>query len=138
MTEGTGGRIRFEALELKRRPQGNVACEVTLSWSTDKQVVGTAEELDSEIGRLRAAAKATANALEHAVDERVRLEVIGLRTIQAFDAIIVVVLLAGRVSDHTQRVVGSSLITGRPVHASARAVLSATNRLLGENAIFLR
>lgn len=132
-----GGRIRFEGLDLQRRRDSKIACKVTLAWSADKQVVGEAEDDDSEIGQLRCAAAATTNALEFAVDERVKLSIMGIRTIQAFDAIIVVVLLAGRFSSHTQRVVGSALITGRPVHAAARAVLSATNRLLGESMIFL-
>lgn len=137
MVEDTG-RIRFEALDMQRRPQGKVAARVTLAWNPDRQVVGEAEDDGSEIGQLRCAATATANALEHAVDERVKLSVMGIRTIQAFDAVIVVVLLAGVISDHAQRVVGSALITGRPVHAAARAVLAATNRLLGESMIYLR
>lgn len=134
-----GGRIRFHSLDLKRADQpGHVTCQVTLAWHPDHRATGSADGVDSEIGRIRAAATAAARALERAVNDRVHLEVLGTRTIQAFDAVIVVVLLAGRFSDHTQRVVGSSLITGRPVHAAVRAVLSATNRLLGESTIFLR
>lgn len=137
MTEQSG-RIRFEALDLQRRPGSKVSAKVTLAWNPDKQVAGEAEDDDSEIGQLRCAAAATARALESAVADRVKLNVMGIRTIQAFDAVIVVVLLSGRFSSHTQRVLGSALITGRPVHAAARAVLSATNRLLRESMIFLR
>lgn len=132
------GRVRFEALDLERRPNSKVAARVTLAWNPDQQVVAEAEDDDSEIGQLRCAATATVRALESAVGDKVKLSVMGIRTIQAFDAVIVVVLLSGRFSSHTQRVLGSALITGRPVHAAARAVLSATNRLLGESMIFLR
>lgn len=131
-------RIQFEDIELKQLPDSRCSSRVVLAWHAGEQFVGTAEGVTSEIGMLRCAAEATARALEAAVDNRIKLELLGITTIKAFDTVIVVVSLASRFSEHTQRIVGSSVIDGDPSRAAARAVLSATNRLLGSNLIYLR
>jgi len=132
-------RIRFEDLKLEELPNGRCTAEVHLAWEAEGDVfTGNAEGVTSEIGVLRCAAEATARALELAVDNRVALELQGITTIKAFDTVVVVVSLASRFSDHSQRVVGSTVIEGEPAAAAVRAVLSATNRLLGSNRIFLR
>ena len=132
-------RIRFEDLELEELPTGRCTATVRLAWEAGGNVfTGTAEGVSSEIGVLRCAAEATSRALELAVDNRVALELQGITTIKAFDTVVVVVSLASRFSDHAQRVVGSTVIEGEPAAAAVRAVLSATNRLLGSNRIFLR
>lgn len=131
-------RIKFEDLDLEMLPSGRCRSKVTLAWNEGNRFVGTAEGVSSEVGVLRCAAEATSRALEAAVDSRVHLELLGITTIRAFDTVVVVVSLASRFSDHTQRVVGSSVIDGNPGGAAVRAVLSATNRLLGSNLIFLR
>jgi hypothetical protein len=132
-------RIRFENLELEELPNGRCTAKVHLAWEAGASVFrGTAEGVSSEIGVLRCAAEATSRALELAVDNRVTLELQGITTIKAFDTVVVVVSLASRFSDHAQRVVGSTVIEGEPAAAAVRAVLSATNRLMGSNRIFLR
>ncbi len=132
-------RIRFEGLELDELPNGRCTATVQLAWEAEgPRFTGAAEGVTSEIGLLRCAAEATSRALEAAVDNRVTLELQGITTIKAFDTIVVVVSLASRFSDHSQRVVGSTVIEGESAAAAVRAVLSATNRLLGSNLIFLR
>jgi hypothetical protein len=134
----SNARVKFEDLDLETLPSGRCRSTVTLAWDDDNKFQGTAEGVSSEVGVLRCAAEATSRALEAAVDSRVQLELLGITTIKAFDTVVVVVSLASRFSDHTQRVVGSSVIDGNPAGAAVRAVLSATNRLLGSNLIFLR
>ncbi len=95
-------------------------------------------EVPSQTGVLRCAAEATARALELAVGSTISLQLLGVGTIKAFDAILVVVSLQSRVSDHEQRVVGTAVIESQSSRAAVNAVLSATNRLLGNNTIFLR
>lgn len=132
------GRIKFENLELRHLAKSRCAGRVVLSWQRGETIVGTAEGVDSQTGLLRCAAEAAARALELAVGSRITLELLGVRTIRAFDAVIVVVSLSSRVSDHEQRIVGTAVIDGQPSRAAVNAVLSATNRLLGNNAIYLR
>lgn len=138
LPDDSNTRVKFEDLDLETLPSGRCRSKVTLAWNEGNQFVGTAEGVSSEVGVLRCAAEATSRALEAAVDSRVHLELLGITTIKAFDTVVVVVSLASRFSDHTQRVVGSSVIDGNPAGAAVRAVLSATNRLLGSNLIFLR
>ncbi len=125
-------------MDLQRLPNSRCSGRVVLSWEGGEPIVGTAEGVDSQTGVLRCAAEATARALELAVDNRISLQLLGARTIKAFDAIVVVVSLHSRVSDHEQRVVGTAVIESQPSRAAVNAVLSATNRLLGNNTIFLR
>lgn len=131
-------RIKFEDLDFETLPNGRCRSKVTLAWDESNRYVGTAEGVSSEIGVLRCAAEATAQALEAAVDGRVRLELVGITTIKAFDTVVVVASLESHYADHTQRVVGSSVIDGNPPGAAVRSVLSATNRLLGSNLIFVK
>ena len=138
LPDDSNTRVKFEDFDLETLPSGRCRSKVTLAWNEGNQFVGTAEGVSSEVGVLRCAAEATSRALEAAVDSRVHLELLGITTIKAFDTVVVVVSLASRFSDHTQRVVGSSVIDGNPAGAAVRAVLSATNRLLGSNLIFLR
>jgi hypothetical protein len=136
--DDSSARIRFEDLDFETLANGRCRSTVTLAWDENNRFVGSAEGVSSEVGVLRCAAEATSQALEAAVDGRVQLELLGITTIKAFDTVVVVASLASRFSDHTQRVVGSSVIDGNPAGAAVRAVLSATNRLLGNNLIFLR
>ncbi len=128
----------FEDMELQRLPGSRCSGRVVLSWEDGESIAGTAEGVDSQTGVLRCAAEATARALELAVGETISLQLLGVRTIKAFDAILVVVSLQSRVSDHEQRVVGTAVIDSQPSRAAVNAVLRATNRLLGNNTIFLR
>ncbi len=131
-------RIRFKTLQLRELPDSRCAAQVVLAWHPGSEFVGTAEGVHSDVGRLRCAAEATARALELAVDSRVTLELLGVTTIKAFDAVIVVVSLASRHTEHKQHVVGSAVTTEDLPIATVRAVLNATNRLLGSNVIYLR
>lgn len=137
MTAPPENRIRFEGVELTR-DAGKVTARVTLRWHDGGAVVGQGEDLDNEAGIIRAVAGATSQSLELAVEDRVKLRLVGVKTIAAFDAVLVVVALSSRLEDHEQQLVGSCVIKEDLEHAAARAVLSATNRLLGSNLIYLR
>lgn len=137
-SNGEQHRIRFDELELERKADSECQARVVLAWQKGEEFTGESSGIHSETGVLRCAAEAAAHALELAVGKRVMLEVLGVRTIKAFDAIIVVVALASRVSDHRQRIVGSAIIHDDAARAAVHAVLSATNRLLGDNLIYLR
>lgn len=131
-------RIRFEGVEIARIGSNHVNARVSLRWHNGEIFLSQAEDQDTEIGVMRAVASATSQALEQAVDDRVRLRLVGVKTVQAFDAVLVVVALSSRFDDHEQQLVGSCVMKDDVEHAAARAVLSATNRLLGSNLIYLR
>ena len=125
-------RIKLVGFELKAVGGGRVAAEVTLAWPDNEEFEGAASGDDSPHGQLRAAAEATAQALVRACSERIGLEVLAVKAIEAFDTILVVVSLSSRVDQLSERLVGATLIRGRePARGSVLAVLDATNRLIG-------
>ncbi|MEX0692343.1 MAG: hypothetical protein WD934_01165 [Gemmatimonadales bacterium] len=138
MTPAVDNRIRFEGVAITRPAPGQIRATVTLRWHNGEELQGLYDDQDTEIGVMRAVSAATSAALEQAVDDRVRLRLVGVKTVAAFDAILVVVALASRLDDHEQQLVGSCVIKEDVEHAAVRAVLSATNRLLGSNLIYLR
>ena len=128
-------RVTFEDLDVKQLPDGRCAGRAVLAWVPGDDFVGTAEGPDSPTGQLRCAAEATARALELAVYNKIKLEVLGVKGIEAFDAILVVVSLSSRLHDEGRRLVGSCLTEGNASRGAALAVLSATNRLMS---VYLR
>jgi hypothetical protein len=97
---------------------------------------GSSVGLASPTGELRCAAQAAVHALEQAVKGKVDLELLGVKSVRAFDATVVIVSLAcQQVEAH--RVVGSYLAEEQLPRGAALAVLNATNRLLG-NLVFTR
>jgi len=125
-------RIRFESLDLVQLPDSRCKSQVVLSWSERDRATGSADGVSSSMGLLRCAAEAAAQALGIAVDRQVTLELLGVTTIKAFDTTIVVVAMLSHAGDHVHRIVGSSVSNNDAPEAAVRAVLNATNRLLGD------
>jgi hypothetical protein len=98
---------------------------------------GTAEGLGSAAAELRCAAEAAAEALRAAVEEKLDFELLGVKAVRAFDSTVVIVALSCHNGDRAVRLVGSCLTEETPHRCAALAVLSATNRFLG-NVIFTR
>lgn len=128
-------RIRFEDFELQHLPDNRCSARVVLAWEPGDEFVGTAEGEDSTQGQLRTGAEATARALEIAADGHIGLKVLGVKAVETFDTVLVIVSLSSRVDQRTERLVGSCLIKELAARGAALAVLSATNRLL---TVFLR
>ena len=105
-------------------------------WEPETSFEGTAEGLCSPTGELRCAAQAAVNALEKAVEGKVGLELLGVKSVRAFDSNVVIVSLSCH-HEVPQRVVGSYLAQEHLPRGAALAVLNATNRMLG-NIVFTR
>lgn len=131
-------RLRFIGFDFERLPNGRCRAKVTLLWDPSSEYVGTHEALGSEAGELRCAAQATLNAIQEAVTGRGDLtcELLGVKSVRAFDTTVLIVSLVAQHEGTSQRLVGSFLAEDRPERGAAVAVLNATNRLLGN--IFLR
>lgn len=76
-------RLVYAGLESERR-ENRIEVRVRLTRGTD-EYVGTAAALDTDLGRLRAAAAATAGALTRACHERIRFELESAAAIDAFN-----------------------------------------------------
>ena len=129
-------RLKFSEFDFSTLPDGRCKARVGLQMGQEATFEGTAEGLGSPTGELRCAAQAAVLALEQAVQGKVGLELIGVKSVRAFDSTVVIVSLAcQQVEAH--RVVGSYLAEEQLPRGAALAVLNATNRLLG-NLVFTR
>ncbi|HEX7023674.1 MAG TPA: hypothetical protein VF187_02555 [Gemmatimonadales bacterium] len=122
-------RLRFVNFKLDRLPSGECRARVTLAWPDGSRFEGEARGLTSQAGELRCAAQASLLALAQAVREP-NFELVGVKSVRAFDATVVIVSLGIPGSSDGPRVVGSYLAEGDVPRGAALAVLNATNRLL--------
>ena len=129
-------RLRFIDFELRRLQNGRCRARVVLEWHPEEQFIGSAEELASQAGELRCAAQAALEAIDHAIQARVKFELLGVKAVRAFDATVVIVSLASRDDARASRLVGSFITDDVSARGAALAVLNATNRVLGN--IFVR
>ena len=123
-------RLRFHEFGFQRLPNGRCRAKVILTWSDGRRFEGSSDGVSSQTGELRCCAVAAVNALEQAVQPRLTFELLGVKTVRAFDATVVIVSLSSR-GEQTLRLVGSCLTETDPPRGAALAVLNATNRLLG-------
>lgn len=122
-------RLRFVNFKLDRLPSGECRVRVTLAWPDGASFEGESRGLTSQAGELRCAAQAALLALAQAVREP-SFELVGVKSIRAFDATVVIVSLGVPGGSEGPRVVGSYLIEDDVPRGAALAVLNATNRLL--------
>lgn len=139
MTEGSpvtgrpavAERLRFQLFGFDRFPSGRCSARVQLSWVDGREFSGESEGVTSHAGELRCSAEAAVRALEQAISPGVRLELLGVKAVRAFDATVVIVSLSVSSEGNTWRMVGSYLTESDPPRGAALAVLNATNRVLG-------
>ncbi|MGQ0647840.1 MAG: hypothetical protein ACT4P7_09730 [Gemmatimonadaceae bacterium] len=130
-------RLRFTNFHFERTPNARCSAEVELEWVAGDSVVGRADGVASALGDLRVAAEATLRAIETFVRGVATLELIGVKTMRAFDANIVMVSVLATTSDGQRRLLGCHLSEEDQLRAAVIATLQATNRVLG-NAIATR
>lgn len=122
-------RVRYRAATLTRPRVGIAAVRVTLEWQ-GMSFEGMAEGEGGLPLELRVSARAALRALESLLTDRIRFELLGVKAIRIFDHDFVAVLLRSpELPD--RRLIGAALSSADLPSATARAVLNATNRLLG-------
>lgn len=129
-------RLRFSEFDFDTLPDGRCQARVGLHLGTEVLFEGKSEGLGSPTGELRCAAEAAVEALQQAVEGEVGLELLGVKSVRAFDSVVIIVSLACS-KEESFRVVGSCLSEGHHPRGAALAVLNATNRTLG-NLVFMR
>ncbi len=124
-------RLRFEELKHDSGPDGRGSVEIRLEWS-GRIHTASVEVLETLEGRLRAAALATIGAVRDAAEGRVILELLGVKAVRAFDGWVVVTSLHAEAGERAYRLLGSASCEKEPdlLHATARSVLDASNRVL--------
>ena len=130
-------RLRFHDFVLDRLPNGRCRARVTLELKEAEEYSAEVEGLASQAGELRCAAQACVQALTKAVKGQIKLELLGVKAVRAFDANVVIVSLSIPTEREGPRLVGCFLTDEDTPRGAALAVLNATNRVLG-NRLFMR
>ncbi len=128
----TGGeRLRLQDFRFSRSQAGQCVAEVELLHLDDTRVIGRATGASSPTGDLRTAAEATLRAMETFAQGGMRLELMGVKALRAFDASVVIVAVAARRDGKVQQLLGCFLAEQDPIKGAVIAVLNATNRVIG-------
>lgn len=126
---GSERRVRFHRITLDHPRIGTASAAVALEWG-GTIFHGVDEGEGGPAGELRVAAKATLRALQAVLEDVLTFELVGIKALRVFDHDLVAVLVRClQVPD--RRLIGITLVSGEIAPAASRAVLNATNRLLG-------
>ena len=131
VSTGPRGRLRFTGFTFKRAPHGECTAEVELEWTEGVKVRGAASGQSSTTVDLRVAAEAALRAVMTFTDGALSFELIGVKHVRAFDANVIIVAIGNKKSEGPRTLLGAYLAESDPVRGAAIAVLSATNRVLG-------
>ena len=123
-------RLRLSEFHFQRAQDGHCAVEVELEWHDGAKVRGTARGLSSPTVDLRVAAEAALRALEQFSGHQLAFELIGVKAVRAFDANVIIVAVLNK-RDGPAKLLGAHLCEHDLTRGAVVAVLSATNRLLG-------
>ncbi len=128
-------RLRFESLEHVTTPDGSGRVSVRLEWG-GKIYEGTVSCLETQQSILKAASQAALSAtLKSAASVepgKIRLEVVGVKAVRAFDGWVVVTRINGTAGADTYRLLGAAPCEREEElpGAAVKAVLNASNRVM--------
>jgi hypothetical protein len=127
---GQRSRLRFTDFIFRRASDGRCTAEVELEWTEGVRVRGSAAGQSSPTVDLRVAAEAALRAIEAFSEGAMAFDLIGAKAVRAFDANVVIVSVENR-REGPRRLLGACLVEDDPCRGAVVAVLSATNRVLG-------
>ena len=128
---GEPRRVRVVSLRAQRFPTGQCRAEVELQRLDGTTVVGAREGFAIALGDLRIVAEATLDALHQAAGGGMCFELLGVKTVRAFDETVVLVQVAVVAGREPVRLVGAAMGDTDLPRAAVLSVLNATNRVLG-------
>lgn len=123
-------RLRFDRVDFEIYPDGRCTVTVALEWGGEVYR-GEAEGLGPLQGRLRTAALATLRATSSASGDVLELGLTGIKTVRAFDTMVVIAAVQVDVEGRHYRLLGAKTSPDEEalVETAARAVLDAINRV---------
>lgn len=122
------GRPRLIEFSFSRTQAGICCADVVLDDGAGERWPGRAHGSSSPTGELRVAAEAVLRALERGRGQR--LELLGVKALRAFDAMVVIVAVAADRQGVSTRLLGCALAGGDVNRGAVLATLNATNRVL--------
>ena len=104
---------------------------MTLEWKGTEKYVGRAEGVSSAFADLRLAVEATVKALAEFTRHKDVFELVGVKSVRAFDANVIMISVMAKRDGKPVQLVGCRIADGDPLRSAVLATLQATNRLLG-------
>ena len=128
--KGVGSRVRFESLHCEATRGGSCNVTVHLEWNS-QTYRATEVGLETQQGIIKAATQAALAATLSAAGSEVRLQLVGVKSVRAFDGWVVIARLSGE-GPKSQGLLGAAPCeTDEELpHAAVQAVLDAINRVL--------
>lgn len=123
-------RLRFDGLNYQTLPDGTSRLEVRLEWGGTVHV-GRSAGTGTLEGDLRAAAEATLVAATAASGQVVKLGLLGIKAVRAFDGRVIIAAVEARAEGRQHKLLGAhALAAGDVPRAAALTVLDALNRIM--------
>lgn len=127
-------RVKLVDAQLTHGADTRTQAEIALEWKA-VEYRGKATGVGHGTMELRVCAEATLDALHQLLGGRIGFRLIGVKSVKAFDDTVAIVALSAADPDSgggDRRLIGTAPATsGNLPQGVARAVLNATNRLLG-------
>lgn len=126
----SGPRLRLLRVERAPSPDGYARVRVALEWKGQRHV-GEAQGVLTREGDLRTGADATLKAIGSATGGRLRLGLIGIKAVRAFDSWIVICSVDAKGTERHWKLIGARSTDAEDmVRGAATAILDALNRVV--------
>ncbi|HEX9565174.1 MAG TPA: hypothetical protein VF981_14420 [Gemmatimonadaceae bacterium] len=123
-------RLRFASFSFQRQPSGRGTAEVVLEKHDGTRFVGRIDGVSSAWADLRLAAEATLRAIAEYNNNHRAFELVGVKSLRAFDANVVMVSVVGHRDGKAQQLLGCRIAEGDQLRSAVLATLQATNRVM--------
>jgi hypothetical protein len=124
-------RVRLAGVDHQPFPDGRCSVRVKLEWQGE-EYSAESEGTETSQGILRAAAKACILAAQAASEEKLQLELVGVKSVRAFDADVIITSVRGTSERSRYRLLGSCAASPHDdiARAGVLSTLNALNRIL--------
>jgi hypothetical protein len=125
-----GSRLRLARIDTVPSPDGYARVRVILDLRGE-QHVGEAQGVLTREGDLRTGAHATLKAITSATAGKLRLGLVGIKAVRAFDSWIVVASVEARDPERLYKLIGARAVEDEDmVRGATTAILDALNRVV--------
>lgn len=126
----SGSRLRVARIERSPSPDGYATVRVGLDLRGERHV-GESQGVLTREGDLRSGAQATLRAVASATEGDLRLNLLGIKAVRAFDSWIVITSIDARAEDKQYKLIGARTAEAEDmVHGAVLSVLDALNRVV--------
>lgn len=123
-------RLRVQRVEATPSPDGYARVRVTLEWQ-ERTYMGEAQGVLTREGDLRTGADATLKAIAAATGGRLRLGLVGIKAVRAFDSWVVISSVEARSAERHYKLLGARATNSDDmVRGAVLSVLDALNRVV--------